>query len=51
MSTCQAGQKKLQNRPSYVDSGNAIHVAYYDAVNADLKAAKSADAGVSWTIY
>jgi hypothetical protein len=32
-------------------SGITLWTSYYDAVNADLKAAKSADAGVSWTIY
>jgi hypothetical protein len=32
-------------------SGMTLWTSYYDAVNADLKAAKSANAGVSWTIY
>jgi hypothetical protein len=32
-------------------SGITLWASYYDAVNADLKAAKSTDAGVSWTIY
>ena len=33
------------------DTPQSLWMSYYDAVNADLKAAKSADAGVSWTIY
>jgi hypothetical protein len=36
---------------SLAGSGITLWTSYYDAVNADLKAAKSADAGVSWTIY
>jgi len=32
-------------------SGINLWMSYYDAVNADLKAAKTVDAGVSWTIY
>jgi len=32
-------------------SGITFWMSYYDAVNADLKAAKSTDDGVSWTIY
>jgi hypothetical protein len=36
---------------SLAGSGITLWMSYYDAVNADLKAAKSVDAGVSWTIY
>jgi hypothetical protein len=36
---------------SLAGSGITLWMSYYDAVNADLKAARSVDSGVSWTIY
>jgi hypothetical protein len=33
------------------DTPQSLWTSYYDAVNADLKAASSTNAGVSWTIY
>ena len=31
--------------------GSTLWTSYYDAINTDLKAARSTDAGVNWTIY